>query len=381
MNTFQMGTQIFSGSGSLEVIKNLNMNSVLVICDPYMVASNKVNDIVEPLIELGIPYTIFSEIIPDPTIEVVVKGVGELSIAKADTIIALGGGSAIDSAKAIKEVYSHSSKKDSKSIQLVAIPTTSGTGSEVTAFSVISDSQKSEKYALVDASMIPDVAILEPKLTETVPSHITADTGVDVMTHCFEAYVSTNATDFTDACAEKGLRLAWEYLVSVVENGSDSLGREKLLNASCLAGIAFNEASLGICHSLAHALGAKFHIPHGRANALLLPHVIAFNAGMDLNQDSETLDKFEAIAKLLGIQSGTKRGTVQSLISQLNRQSKRMGIPKYITECGVDKENFMTEIPEMARLAMADTCTVTNPRTPTNKELEQIYLQLCQGGY
>ena len=378
MNYFQMGTQIISGNGALNALKDMNMTSVLIICDPYMVESNKVEDITTILAEKGVTFNIFSGIIPDPTIEVVVQGVGAISSCQADTIVALGGGSAIDSAKAIKEVYSQSS---TQRIQLIAIPTTSGTGSEVTAFSVISDSQKAEKYALVDASMIPDIAILEPKLTETVPSHITADTGVDVMTHCFEAYVSLKATDFTDACAEKGLRIAWENLVQVVEHGEDSLGREKLLNASCLAGIAFNEASLGICHSLAHALGAKFHIPHGRANALLLPHVIAYNAGMDLNQETETLLKYEAMAKLLGIQSGTKRGTVQSMIAQLNRQTKRMGIPKYVTDCGVDKEAFVNEIPEMARLAMADTCTLTNPRIPTSKELEQIYLQLCQGGY
>ena len=373
-----MGTQIISGNGALNALKDMDMTSVLIICDPYMVESNKVEDITTILAEKGVTFNIFSDIIPDPTIEVVVQGVGAISSCQADTIVALGGGSAIDSAKAIKEVYSQSS---TQRIQLIAIPTTSGTGSEVTAFSVISDSQKAEKYALVDASMIPDIAILEPKLTETVPSHITADTGVDVMTHCFETYVSLKATDFTDACAEKGLRIAWENLVQVVEHGEDSLGREKLLNASCLAGIAFNEASLGICHSLAHALGAKFHIPHGRANALLLPHVIAYNAGMDLNQETETLLKYEAMAKLLGIQSGTKRGTVQSMIAQLNRQTKRMGIPKYVTDCGVEKEAFVNEIPEMARLAMADTCTLTNPRIPTSKELEQIYLQLCQGGY
>ena len=378
MNYFQMGTQIISGNGALNALKDMDMTSVLIICDPYMVESNKVEDIATILVEKGVTFNIFSDIIPDPTIEVVVQGVGAISSCQADTIVALGGGSAIDSAKAIKEVYSQSS---TQRIQLIAIPTTSGTGSEVTAFSVISDSQKAEKYALVDASMIPDIAILEPKLTETVPSHITADTGVDVMTHCFEAYVSLKATDFTDACAEKGLRIAWENLVQVVEHGEDSLGREKLLNASCLAGIAFNEASLGICHSLAHALGAKFHIPHGRANALLLPHVIAYNAGMDLNQETETLLKYESMAKLLGIQSGTKRGTVQSMIAQLNRQTKRMGIPKYVTDCGVEKEAFVNEIPEMARLAMADTCTLTNPRIPTSKELEQIYLQLCQGGY
>lgn len=377
MNYFQMGTQIISGEGALDAIKELEMTSVLVICDPYMVESGKVNDVTSRLDQKGIDCSIFSEIIPDPTLEVVVKGVNQLCDRQADMIIALGGGSAIDSAKAIKEVYSRSNQKP---VQLVAIPTTSGTGSEVTAFSVISDSQKAEKYALVDVSMIPDIAILEPKLTETVPSSVTADTGVDVMTHCFEAYVSLKATDFTDACAEKGLRMVWDNLVAVVEDGSDSIRREKMLNASCLAGMAFNEASLGICHSLAHALGAKFHIPHGRANAMLLPHVIAFNAGMDLNNDTETLERYETLASLLGLQAGTKRGTVQTMIAQLNRQTKRMGIPKYINDCSVDMTDFINEIPEMARLAMADTCTLTNPRVPTEKELEKIYLSLCQGG-
>ena len=377
MNYFQMGTQIMSGTGALEAIKELEMTSVLVICDPYMVESAKVNDVTSRLDQMGIEFSIFSEVIPDPTLEVVVKGVNQLCDHQADTIIALGGGSAIDSAKAIKEVYSRSNHKP---VQLVAIPTTSGTGSEVTSFAVISDSQKAEKYALVDASMIPDIAILEPKLTETVPRSVTADTGVDVMTHCFEAYVSLKATDFTDACAEKGLRMVWENLVAVVEDGNDSIRREKMLNASCLAGMAFNEASLGICHSLAHALGAKFHIPHGRANAMLLPHVIFYNAGLDLNTDTETLERYEELAHLLGIKSGTKRATVQNMIAQLNRQTKRMGIPKFITDCKVDMTSFINEIPEMAQLAMADTCTLTNPRVPTAKELEKIYLSLCQGG-
>ncbi len=195
-----------------------------------------------------------------------------------DTVIALGGGSAMDTAKAVCHLYA--AMKQEQRPRLVAVPTTSGTGSEVTSFAVISDPEAQAKYPLKDPAMVPDVAFLDPVLTATVPSGITADTGMDVLTHGLEAYVSTQSGDFTDACAEKAGPYGMEVSEQAVADGSNMDARTHMHNASCLAGIAFNGASLGICHSLAHALGARFHIPHGRSNAILLPHVITYNAGL-----------------------------------------------------------------------------------------------------
>ena len=262
----------------------------------------------------------------------------------------------------------------------MAVPTTSGTGSEVTSFAVISDPEAQAKYPLRDASMVPDAAFLDPALTATVPSGITADTGMDVLTHGLEAYVSTQSGDFTDACAEKAVRMVWEYLEQAVADGGNMDARAHMHNASCLAGVAFNGASLGICHSLAHALGARFHIPHGRSNAILLPHVIAYNAGLEEAGETEALFRYARIANMLGISAGTPKATVHGLIRQIRNRMKRIGIPELITELGIDREEFQQSVGSMAAKALEDNCTATNPRKPALKELEDIYGRLCKGG-
>lgn len=378
MGTFKMPTKIFFGKNALQNIQQLSMKRVLIVCDPFMEKSGKVETITQLLEKSDVQHVIYSKIVPDPTLEVVTGGAAAAISLQPDTIIALGGGSALDSAKAIRQIYQTFAKDH---IDLVCVPTTSGTGSEVTSFAVISDPEVQAKYALVDDSMLPEFAILDPEFTVTVPASITADTGMDVLTHTLEAYVSTEASDFTDACAEKAMRMVWATLGSTVRNGADLANREKMHNASCLAGIAFSEASLGICHSLAHALGGKFHIPHGRVNAMLLPHIIAYNAGLDLNEDTVTLKKYAEAAQLLGIQTGTTRGTVHGLISGIKRQMKQMGLPKTIEEFGLDPEEFKQAIPEMAEKAMADRCTLTNPRQPKLTDLEALYGELCRGGF
>ncbi|MBO0477161.1 iron-containing alcohol dehydrogenase [Vagococcus sp. DIV0080] len=379
MNRFKMPTEIYFGQDALGILKELDLGNVLLVCDPFMESSHMVDNITVLLDECSTKYVMFSEVVPDPTIQVVTKGLQAALNIQPQSIIALGGGSALDTAKAIREIYRESTQV--KEVKLVCIPTTSGTGSEVTAFSVITDTEEQAKYALVSDEMIPEIAILDPELTKTVPEAITADTGVDVLTHCFEAFVSTNASDFTDACAEKAIKMVWAYLLEATQNGSNLLAREKMHNASCLAGIAFSEASLGVCHSLAHALGGRFHIPHGRANAMILPFVISYNAGLDLPEETATLDRYVLIAELLGIKAGTKKATVRALISKLNRYTDQLGIPKQIEAMGVETSDFLSALSSMSEKALADKCTLTNPRVPTIQDLEGIYKKLSKGGH
>lgn len=375
MGNFKMPTQINFGLSSLSCLQQEDIQNALIVCDPYMVTSQKIDLLTCIFDEMNVRYAVFSETIPDPTIDVVTNGVSKAIDTVPDTIVALGGGSAIDTAKAIRQMYQ--SIQHVGKVSLIAIPTTSGTGSEVTSFAVISDPDTQSKYALVDDNMIPNLAILDPELTLSVPSTITADTGMDVMTHAIEAYVSNKASDFTDACGEKALKLAWKYLVHVVKHPQDLEGREKLHNASCLAGMAFSEASLGICHSLAHALGAQFHVPHGRANAILLPHVISYNAGLDANCESVALKRYEELANMLNIKSGTRKATVHAFIINIQRQMNQINMPRNIDDLKINENDFIRDIPEMTEKAMNDICTATNPRKSSTKDLEKIYLCLC----
>ena len=371
MKNFKIKTDIYFGEGSLDRLKAIGNKKVFIITDPFMIKSGTINKITDRL--NGAQVTIFSDIVPDPPIELVVNGIEELKKVMPQVIIALGGGSAIDAAKAIMDF----SKKiiSLNSIEFIAIPTTSGTGSEVTSFSVITDKEKGVKYPLVSDSLLPDVAILDPELVKTVPATITGDTGMDVITHALEAYVSTNATDFTDALSEKALVIAFEYLLKAYKDGNDMLAREKMHNASCLAGIAFNCASLGINHSIAHTLGGKFHIPHGRTNSILLPYVIEYNAnivGYDNRDYSLAAKKYHNIAKLLGLPSNNIRMGVKNLINEIKNLQKAMKLPTTLKECNVDINEVMALREEIAERALEDACTPTNPRVPSLDDIVRI---------
>ena len=260
-------------------------------------------------------------------------------------------------------------------MEFIAIPTTSGTGSEVTSFSVITDKKKGTKYPLVSDDLLPDVAILDPELVKTVPNVITADTGMDVLTHALEAYVSTDATDFSDALAEKAVVLVFNNLLEAYENGENMKAREKMHNASCLAGLAFNAASLGLNHGIAHVLGGKFHIPHGRTNALLLPHVIEYNAditGYSNTNFSEAAKRYCNVARILGLPSSNPRMGVRSLINEIKKMQKQMNMSTTLKSCGVDMKDVQSLKDEIGELALLDKCTKTNPKVPTKNDVIKI---------
>lgn len=371
MENFYIKTHIYFGEGSLDRLSQIQNKKVFIVTDPFMVSSGMINVITEKLQSNNV--TIFSDILPDPPIQLVVKGIDAMQKSAPEVIIALGGGSAIDAAKAMKDFAKQiTSIKD---VEFIAIPTTSGTGSEVTSFAVITDNEKGTKYPLVSDELLPDVAILDPDLVKSVPAKITADTGMDVITHALEAYVSTQANDFTDALAEKALVLAFKYLMPAYKNGKDMEAREKMHNASCLAGIAFNSVSLGLNHGIAHVIGGKFHVPHGRTNSILLPYIIDFNAdirGYDTNEFSRAAKKYAHIAKLLGLSASNARMGVRSLINEIKKMQKEMEMPTNLKACGVsvDEVNKLKE--EIANLALQDACTATNPKVPTTLEVVEI---------
>ncbi len=373
MNTFRLSTQVCFDENALDILSQYKNLNAVIFTDAFMVKSGAADRIAKKLSGCS-SVKIFGEVMPDPPIELVVKGLRFLLDANADIIVALGGGSSIDAAKAVLLMAKSSGKK--QNIKLVAIPTTSGTGSEVTQFSVITDKQAGVKYPLVHEALQPDVAILDAELVRTAPPSVTADTGFDVITHALEAYISTKANEFSDALAEKALELAFEYLPQAYKDGNDLVAREKMHKASCLAGMAFNTVSLGVNHGIAHALGAKFHIPHGRANAMLLPHVMKFNADLSNNFDTAeytvTAKKLAKIAKIIGLNATNTHFAVVSLIKHIQSLEKISGIPSTLAEAKVSKEDYLAQKDSIINSALNDACTATNPREMTAQGVESI---------
>lgn len=380
MKSFDIKTKIYFGDNAMDRIREIPYNRILIVTDKFFSGSSMLRYITMPLAESNKEYRVFNDVVPDPPIEKIVTGVKVVLDYKPDCLIAVGGGSVIDSAKAIREFAEK--MEASMKIALIAIPTTSGTGSEVTAFSVITDSANHVKYPLVSDSMLPDEAILDEELVKSVPPNITADTGMDVLTHAIEAYTSVNNNEFSAALAEKAIEICGAFLLRAYLDGNDWHARRKMHVASCLAGLAFNSASLGLNHGMAHQLGANFHIPHGRANAILLPHIIEYNSGINIHsrmqkQYPKQVEKYVSIARLLGLQNFNTITTVRALVNWIQFMNKEMNIPLSVSLMGnITESEYRVKIPAMADAALADACTATNPKVPTKADIIEIYEDL-----
>lgn len=368
-------TELHVGKGALQQLSHYKNEHILVVADPFLKTSGTLDAILANFDDSN-DIVVFTDIVPDPPIETVVAGIKSAGDKPISIVLSIGGGSAIDASKAM---YYFAKKQGAFSEAiLIAIPTTSGTGSEVTSFSVITDAERGTKYPLVTKEILPDVAILDADLVLSLPGNITADTGMDVLTHAIEAYVSTKATDFSDALAEKAIKLVFEYLPKAYKNGQDVEAREKMHAASTLAGMAFNTASLGINHSLAHAAGAKFHVPHGRLNSILMPHVIQYNAGIEFNNrnrqatDKTVASRYQDIAKLLGCSASSPVSGVRQLVEAIKKLQRKLEMPTSLREYGVKADAFAQYKIEISEAALHDGCTPTNPRVPTAEELLKV---------
>ncbi len=378
MSEFLIKPRIQFGPNALTALNDVPAKNALLVTDSAMVKFGLAERVTTLWQQRGIRFRLWDDVVADPDIATVVRGMKVMDADYPDVVVALGGGSVIDAAKAV--IYAlHQTRPDSARPRpcFVAIPTTSGTGSEVTRFSVVKS--HTEKLVLVDAFMLPDIAILDPELVVSVPASITADTGMDVLCHALEAYVSRHASDFSDAMAEKVVRLVFSYLPTCWRQGNNLLAREKMHNASCMAGMAFTNASLGVTHSLAHALGGMFRIPHGRANALLMTSVVAFNADYNGQCATDAAQKYARLAHLLDLPASTPREGVTSLLVAIHTLKDEMALPAGIRDTGVNAEQFEQQLPDMVAQALRDSCTPTNPRTPDTALLSALYRQAWHG--
>ena len=371
LDKFDLHTKIFIGSASFDKMLE-QRRRVFIVTDKFMHESGRVSYLTDKIKAEGAKWEIFSDVTPDPDIETVTAGVAKILEFQPDTVIALGGGSPIDAAKAI--VYFAAKQIDLRDCPFVAVPTTSGTGSEVSKFAVITDRARGIKYPLIDDTLLPDYAVLDAELTCSVPPKVTADTGLDVLTHAIEAFVCTEANAFTDALAEKSVKLVDHYLLLAYKEPDNREARQGMHNASCLAGVAFSNAGLGLCHSMAHAMGAQFHIPHGRANAILLPVVMSFNAGCETTL-TPVATRYAELASLIGMGATSMRQSALNLIHMVRRLQQRMGVPQCIKDAGVSAEDFETALDTMADAALADRCTATNPKLCTKEDIIELYRQ------
>ena len=409
MQWFKVPPKIYFEAGSISYLSKMpEITKAFIVTDQSMVKLGYVDKIIYQLEKNAnhIHFEIFSDVEPDPSFDTIDRGVEAMGQFTPDVIIALGGGSAIDAAKGMWLFYEHPDV-DKEGLKLkfldirkrtykypklglkakfVAIPTTSGTGSEVTSFAVITDKNNNVKYPFADYELTPDVAIIDPELVLTLPKVLTADTGMDVLTHAIEAYVSNMASDYTDGLAEKAGELIHKYLLRAYENGNDKEAREKVHNASCIAGMAFTNAFLGVNHSLAHKLGGEFHIAHGRCNAILLPYVIRYNASKPTKFVSFPKyeyyiadEKYANFAKKIGLEVKDTEDGVEKLIDMVNKMNEKLGIPKSFKEYGIDEETYMNKLDTLANHAFEDQCTTANPRLPLVTELKKILVDAYYG--
>ena len=397
MARFTLPRDLYHGKGSLEELKNLTgKKAIIVVGGGSMKRFGFLQKAEDYLKAAGMEVKLFEGVEPDPSVETVMKGAEVMREFQPDWIVAMGGGSPIDAAKAMWVFYEYPDTTFEEIItpfsfptlrtkaHFCAIPSTSGTATEVTAFSVITDYQKGIKYPLADFNITPDVAIVDPDLAETMPAKLTAHTGMDAMTHAIEAYVSTLHCDYTDPLALHAIEMIHNELKKSYDG--DMEARDRMHNAQCLAGMAFSNALLGIVHSMAHKTGAAFadygaHIIHGAANAMYLPKVIAFNA-----KNPEAAERYAQIARFIGLEGACTNCLVKALVKELREMNKALNIPLAIKNYGqggviadesiIDEKEFLEKLPEVAKNAIADACTGSNPRIPTQEEMEKL-LKAC----
>ncbi len=377
MQEFSFSTRVYFGEGALERLRWVEDKRVLIVTDRFMSQLGVAGRVASFLTRCQV--SVFDGVVPDPPVEVVAAGVEAFRACGAQAVVAVGGGSTIDAAKAIRAIAKQALGVDTDKMECFAVPTTSGTGSEVTDYAVITDQAKGVKYPLASQTLRPMVAILDPELTVSAPPSVTADAGMDVLTHALEAYVSTGYNDFSDAMCEKAVSLVFRFLPLAVADGSDLLAREKMHNASCMAGLAFNSAGLGLNHGMAHAIGGKLHIAHGRINAILLPKILAFNADLATVHKGEycvAARKYQRMAKVLDLPAPNVRLGVTNLIHEVEKLNRRIGIPATLKAQGADLNRVRELREELVSAALADATTASNPRRAEAAQVERILAEI-----
>lgn len=395
---------------ALDELKNvMGKKRAFIVTDNFLFKNGYTKPICEKLDEIGVAYTTFFNVEPDPTLACAIEGAKQMTAFAPDTIIALGGGSAMDAAKIMWVMYEHPEvdfedmamrfmdirkriytfPKMGEKAYFIAIPTSAGTGSEVTPFAVITDEKTGVKYPLADYELMPDMAIIDTDLHMSAPKGLTAASGIDAVTHALEAYASIMATDYTDGLAIQALKVIFKYLPEAYDNGQTAVeAREKMANAATMAGMAFANAFLGVCHSMAHKLGAFHHLPHGVANALLINEVIRFNSAevpakmgtFSQYDHPKAKRRYAEVAESLGIDGKNDDEKVANLIKAIEELKGKIGIKKTIREYGIEEADFLGSLDEMVEQAFDDQCTGANPRYPLMKEIKQMYLNAYYGG-
>ena len=384
----------------------LGKKRAFIVTDTFLFQNGYTKPITNKLDEMGIVHTTFYNVMPDPTLDCAKEGAAQMASFKPDVIIAVGGGSAMDAAKIMWVLYEHPEAdfqdmamrfmdirkrvytfpKMGEKAYFIAVPTSAGTGSEVTPFAVITDGDT--KYPLADYELMPDMAIVDADMMMNAPKGLTSASGIDAVSHALEAYASIMATDYTDGLAIRSLQMIFEYLPKAYDNGpNDPIAREKMANAATMAGMAFANAFLGICHSMAHKLGSFHHLPHGVANALMLPHIMRYNAAevpvkmgtFPQYDHPHTLARYAEVATALGITGADDGEKLEKLIAKLEELKEKVGIKKTIKEYGIDEADFLARLDDMVEQAFDDQCTGANPRYPLMSELKQMYLDAYYG--
>lgn len=393
---------------ALEELGVMGKKKAFIVTDSFLYSNGYTDPVTNKLDEMGIKYSVFSDVAPDPTLACAIDGAKAMTAFEPDCIIAIGGGSAMDAGKIMWVLYEHPEAdfmdmamrfidirkrvytfpKMGEKAMFVAVPTSAGTGSEVTPFAVITDGDSGVKYPLADYELMPNMAIVDADMMMNAPKGLTSASGIDAVSHALEAYASVMATDYTDGLALRSLKMIFEYLPRAYDNGpNDPVAREKMGNAATMAGMAFANAFLGICHSMAHKLGAFHHLPHGVANALMLEEIMRFNASevptkmgtFSQYDHPHTLARYAEVADYLGFGGKTDEEKLENLIKGINELKEKIGIKKTIKDYGVDEKVFLDTLDEMVEQAFDDQCTGANPRYPLMKEIKEMYLRAYYG--